>query len=158
MIFGMPTILFVHVALSVVGLLAGFVAVYGLVVSRWLGKTTALFLLSTAATSATGFALPADHLLPSHIVGIVSLVVLAIAALALYSFHLIFKWRWIYVVAAVLSLYLNMFVLVAQAFAKIPALHALAPTQTEPPFAIAQGIVLVIFIAIGALAVKRFRP
>ena len=158
MIFGMSTILFVHVALSLVGILAGVVAVYGLVVSRWFGKTTAVFLLTTAATSATGYALPADHLLPSHIVGAISLVVHAIAMLALYSFHLVFKWRWIYVVRAVISLYLNVFVLVAQGFAKLPALHALAPTQAEPPFAIAQGIVLVIFIVIGAVAAKRFRP
>jgi len=158
MMFGMPTILFVHLVLSVAGLLAGCVAVYGLLVSRWMGGATGLFLLATAATSATGFALPADRLLPSHVVGIVSLVVLAVAVLALYSFHLVFKWRWIYVVAAVTALYLNVLVLVAQAFAKLPALHALAPTQAEPPFAIAQGVVLVIFIAIGAIAVKRFRP
>jgi len=158
MIFGMPPFTFVHVLLSLIGIFAGLIVLNGLLGSKRLPGWTLLFLATTIATSATGFLLPADHLLPSHIVGILSLVVLAIALLALYSRKLSGTWRAIYVVTAVLALYLNVFVLVAQLFLKVPALHALAPTGSEPPFAIAQGIVLVVFLIAGVLAVKRFRP
>jgi hypothetical protein len=109
-------------------------------------------------TSVTGFFFPFEHLLPSHIVGIVSLAVLAAAIVALYSGRLAGGWRWIYVVTAVLALYLNVFVAVVQAFQKIAFLHGLAPTQSEPPFAVAQGAVLIIFIVLGIVAVKRFHP
>ncbi len=158
MIFGMTPILFLHVLLSLIGILSGFVVLKGLLASKRLPGWTLVFLSTTVLTSASGFLLPADHLLPSHIVGIISLVVLAVALLALYSFRLEGAWRWVYVVTATISLYLNVFVLVAQLFLKVPTLHALAPTQGEPPFALAQGVVLLAFLAAGFLAVKRFRP
>jgi len=119
---------------------------------------TATFLATTIATSVTGFFFSFDHLLPSHIVGIISLVALAISLATLYVPRLAGAWRSIYVTTAVFALYLNVFVLVAQLFQKVPAINALAPTQTEPPFAIAQGIVLLIFIALGIVAVRKFHP
>ncbi|MEP6940681.1 MAG: hypothetical protein ABI846_13030 [Rudaea sp.] len=158
MIFGMTPFLFFHVLMSLIGILAGLVVLNGLFGSKRLPGWTLWFLVTTIATSATGFVLPADHLLPSHIVGIISLVVLTIALFALYSRKLSGAWRAIYVMTAVLALYLNVFVLVAQAFLKVPSLHALAPTGSEPPFAIAQGIVLVLFLIAGVVAVKSFRP
>jgi hypothetical protein len=148
----------IHVALSLVGILSGLVVVAGMWKSTLLTGWTLLFLATPVATSVTGFGFHREHLLPSHIVGIISLVLLAVAILALYVFALRRAWRWIYVVTAVASLYLNVFVLIAQAFLKVPALHALAPTQNEPPFAIAQGIALVAFIAIGVSAARKFRP
>lgn len=158
MILGMPTFTFVHVLLSLIAIFTGLIVVYGFLKSRSWGAWTALFLLTTIATSATGFGFPSDRILPSHIVGAISLFVLAIALLAYYAFHLVRRWRSIYVVTAMLSLYLNVLVLVVQAFLKVPELHALAPTQNEPPFAIAQGIVLVVFIAVTARSVKTFHP
>jgi hypothetical protein len=126
--------------------------------ARRLGGWTALFLATTVLTSVTGFLFPTDHLLPSHIVGIISLVALAVALLALYGFGLAGAWRWIYVISAVLSLYLNLFVGVVQAFQKVPALRAMAPTQSEPPFVVAQLIVMAIVIAVGIRAVMKFHP
>ena len=158
MIFGMTTLTFVHVVLSLVGILSGFVVLIGMYGSKQGSGWTATFLATTVATSVTGFFFPFDHLLPSHMVGILSLVVLAIAIFALYSRRLANAWRWIYVGSAIMSLYLNVFVLVAQLFAKVPSLKALAPTQAEPPFAIAQGVVLVLFLALGVGAVKKFHP
>jgi hypothetical protein len=117
---------------------------------------TAIFLLFTILTSATGFLFPFEKLLPSHMVGILSLVLLAIALIALYGMKLSGAWRWIFVVTAMTSLYLNVFVLVIQAFLKVPALHALAPSV--PPFAIIQGIVLLFFVVVIIGAVRRFRP
>jgi len=119
---------------------------------------TLVFLGFTAATSLTGFGFPFHGVDPAIIVGIISLVVLAVAIAARYAFHLAGAWRWIYAVTAVIALYFNVFVLVAQSFLKIPALHALAPKGTEPPFGIAQGVVLLAFIVAGVLAVRRFRP
>jgi len=148
----------IHVALSLVGILSGLVAVAGMFKSNRLAGWTLLFLATTIATSVTGFGFHREHVLPSHIVGIISLVLLAVAVLALYVFALRRAWRWIYVVSAVASLYLNVFVLIVQAFLKVPALHALAPTQNEPPFAIAQGIALIAFIAIGTAAARKFHP
>jgi hypothetical protein len=141
-----------------VGIFAGLVAVFGMFASKKLDGWTALFLATTVLTSVTGFFFPFDHILPSHIVGIISLVVLAIAILALYALHLAGPWRWIYVVSAVMALYLNVFVGVVQAFQKFPLLASLAPTQSEPPFLIAQSIVLVIFIVLGVVAVRSFHP
>jgi hypothetical protein len=158
MMFGMTPFLFVHVLVSLVGILSGLVVLGGLLTAKRMPTTTFVFLATTIGTSATGFFLPADRLLPSHIVGIISLVILAIALIALYVYRIAGPWRWIYVVAATAALYLNVFVLIAQSFLKLPALHALAPTQAEPPFAIAQGGVLLIFIALGVLATKRFHP
>jgi hypothetical protein len=118
---------------------------------------TAIFLVSTILTSLTGFLFPFEHLLPSHVVGAVSLVALAIAVVARYSLHLVRAWRSTYVICAVLALYLNVFVLVVQIFLKVPAAHALAPTQKEPPFLIVQLVVLVAFVVLGIVAVKKFR-
>jgi hypothetical protein len=159
MIFGMTLSTFttVHVVLSLVGIFSGFVVLIGLLGGKRLDGLTALFLVSTVLTSATGFLFPVDHFLPSHGVGIISLVVLAVAILARYAFHLAGAWRWIYVVGAVVALYLNVFVLIAQAFLKVPALKAMAPTQSEPPFLIAQLVVMALFIALGIAAAKRFR-
>ena len=119
---------------------------------------TSVFLTTTILTSVTGFFLPAKMLMPSHIVGIISLVLLAVALFALYSKRLSGAWRWIYVVTSMLSLYLNVFVLIIQGFMKVAPLKALAPTQSEPPFLIVQGVVLVIFALMTALAARRFHP
>jgi hypothetical protein len=118
---------------------------------------TAIFLMTTILTSLTEFQLPVEHLLPSHILGITSLVVLAFALLARYGRQMERSWRWIYITCAVVALYLNVFVAVVQSFMKIPAVHALAPTQKEPPFLIAQLVVMAIFAGIGIFAVKKFR-
>jgi hypothetical protein len=152
----MTTFTLVHVVLSLVGISSGFIVVFGLVAARRLDGLTALFLLTTVATSLTGFLFPFHRLLPSHVIGIVSLVVLAIAILARYVRHLTGAWRWIYTVNAVIGLYLNVFVLVAQAFQKVPALKAMAPTESEAPFVITQIVVLALFVVLGILAVKRF--
>jgi hypothetical protein len=158
MILGMSTFTFIHVALSLAGIASGLVVVAGMLKSDLVANGTLLFLATTVATSVTGFGFQRDHLLPSHIVGIISLALLTVAILALYVYALHGAWRWIYVSTAVASLYLNFFVLIVQLFLKIPALHALAPTQNEPPFATAQGIALVAFVALGAAAVRRFHP
>jgi hypothetical protein len=158
MIMGMTTFVFIHALISLVGIGSGLIVAWGLLTANRLTGWTELFLVTTILTSATGFFLPATQLKPSHIVGIISLVVLAVALYALYARRLEGAWRWIYVAGAVLALYFNVFVLVAQAFLKIEPLKALAPTGSEPPFALAQGAVLVIFILIGVAAVIRFRP
>ena len=154
----LSTFTLVHVLISLVGIASGLVVLYGLLSGKRLDGWTALFLISTVLTSVTGFGFPFDHLLPSHKVAILSLVLLAIAILARYGLHMAGAWRWIYVVTAVMALYLNVFVLVFQGFEKVPALKALAPTQSEPPFLVAQLIVLAIFIVLGIFAVKKFHP
>ena len=156
MIFGMSPLLFLHVVVSLVGIATGLVVAYGLIAGRPHASWTATFLITTILTSLTGFILPATKLLPSHVFGIISIVLLALAVAALYVYRLSGPWRWIYVVTATMSLYLNVFVGVAQSFQKIAFLTPLAPTQTEAPFLVAQLIVLVIFIVIGAVAVRRF--
>jgi hypothetical protein len=157
MSLGLATFTIVHVVLSLVGIVSGFVVVFGLIAAKRLDGWTGLFLVSTVATSATGFGFPVDHLLPSHVVGVVSLLVLVVAILARYSFHLAGAWRWIYVVGTVVALYLNVFVLNVQTFRRVPALNAMAPTQSEPPFLITQLVVMVLFVALGAAAAIRFR-
>jgi len=147
-----------HVALSLVGIAAGFVVIYGLLKNQRLDRWTALFLVTTVATSVTGFGFPFTGLLPSHIFGVISLALLAVTIAARYRFQMVGPWRLAYVITAVMAQYLDVFVLVVQAFLKVPALHKLAPHQTEPPFAIAQGILLVSFIVLGVLAAKRFQP
>jgi hypothetical protein len=158
-ILGMSTSTYtlIHVLISLVGIGSGLVVVFGLLSGKRLDRWTALFLVTTVATSVTGFGFPFDHLLPSHKVGIISLIVLAVAILARYVFHLAGAWRWIYVLGAVIALYLNVFVLIVQSFEKVPALKAMAPTQSEPPFLIAQLVVLALFIVLAIFAVKRFR-
>lgn len=146
-----------HVALSLVGILAGAVVLFGMLHARRLPRWTALFLSTTLATTLTGFLFPFKGFTPALGVGVVSTLVLAITLWALYGRHLSARWRTAYVVGAVVSQYLNVFVLVVQSFQKVPALHLLAPTQKEPPFAIAQGCVLLLFVVVGIAAVKRFR-
>ncbi len=159
MTWGIPTDIFldIHVALSLIALVLGLIVLYGLLSGEVLGVWTVLFLLGLILTSVTGFPLPPFGLDPPRMVGILSLV-LAIAVLAIYVFRLRGAWRWIYVVTAMAALYLDAFVGVIQAFAKLTFLHSLAPTQSEPPFVIVQVIVLVIFVALGFLAVRRFHP
>lgn len=148
----------IHVLISLVGILSGLVVLYGLLTSQRMPTMTLVFLVTTVATSLTGFGFHRDHILPSHIVGVVSLLLLAVAILALYRFHLMGAWRWIYVATAVASLWLNVFVLIVQSFLKIAPLHALAPMGSEPPFAATQGAGLVAFIVLGVLASRRFHP
>ena len=160
MIWGMTTSTFttVHVAISLIGIVTGLIVLYGLLTAKPLDGWTAIFLVTTVLTSVTGFGFPFDHLLPSHKVGIISLVLLAIAILPRYALHLAGAWRWIYAVCATMALYLNVFVLVVQSFEKAPALRAMAPTQSEPPFLVAQVTLLVVFIVLGVFAVKKFHP
>jgi hypothetical protein len=146
----------VHVLISLIAILAGFVVTFGLLSAKRSGLT-AFFLFMTLLTTLTGFLL-FHGITPAIAVGLVSIVVLAIAVLALYGRRLAGPWRWVYVVTAILALYLNVFVLIAQLFQKVPALKALAPTQTEPPFAVAQLAVFIIFVLLAVCAVKRFRP
>lgn len=162
MVLGMSlaTFTLLHVVVSLIGIVAGLVAMVGLLKSKSLPGWTGLFLLTTILTSVTGFFFPVEKLLPSHVIGIISLVLLAVACLALYGQKLAGPWRWIYVLTAMISLYLNVFVLVIQSFLKVPPLHALAPSvpPSEPPFAIVQGIVLVFFVVTTFLAIRKFRP
>jgi hypothetical protein len=146
----------VHVLLSVIGIVSGLLVVYGLLSGKRFDGATAIFLVTTVLTSVTGFLFPVDHILPSHIVGIISLIALAIAVVARYPLHMAGPWRRTYVVTAVLALYLNVFVFVAQVFLKVPAAHALAPTGKEPPFLIAQLVVMVLFLALGILSARKF--
>ncbi len=143
MIFGMTTFTIVHAVLSLIGIFSGFVVVFGLLTAKRLDGWTALFLMSTVATSVTGFLFPFDRFLPSHAVGILSLIVLAVALLARYARHLAGAWRWVYVVTAVIL--------------KVPALKAIAPTQSELPFVLAQIVVLSLFVAVAIAAAIRFR-
>ena len=160
MILGMSLATFtvVHTVLSLIGIVTGLVVLLGMLGGRKLDSWTAIFLATTVLTSVTGFFFPFAKLLPSHIVGIISLVILAIALVALYGIHLAGAWRWIYVAGAVLALYLNVFVGVVQAFQKLAFLQPFAPTQSEPPFIVAQVVVLAIFVVLGFLALKRFHP
>ena len=148
----------IHVLISLVGIFTGLIVLFGMFGSKRLDRMTALFLATTALTSLTGFGFPFEGVTPGIILGILSLIVLAIAIPARYTFHMAGKWRAIYVITAVIVLYFNCFVLIAQSFLKIPALHALAPKGNEPPFAIAQGVLLVLFIVAGTLAVRKFHP
>jgi hypothetical protein len=165
MILGMSlsTFVQVHTIISIVAIIAGFIVMFGMLKSTRPGGLTGLFLLLTILTSATGFLIPplvSDKLLPSHIIGALSLVLLAIACIALYAMRLSGSWRWIYAVTALLSLYFNTFVLVIQSFLKIPALTAIAPGNppSGPVFAVVQGVVLVFFVLMIIGAVRRFRP
>jgi hypothetical protein len=160
MTWGIPTQLFlqIHVALSLVALVAGLIVIYGWLSGKAFAALTVLFLATLILTSITGFPLPPFGFDPPRTVGVVSLILLAAAVLALYALRLSGPWRWIYVVTAMTALYLDAFVGVIQAFAKLPFLHKLAPTQSEPPFVIVQIVVFVIFVVLGILAVRRFHP
>jgi len=159
MVFGMSlaTYTAAHVAISLVGIGSGLVVLFGLLKGKNFRGWAGLFLATTVATSVTGFGFPVEHFLPSHGVGILSLIALVGAIAALYRFRLAGGWRRTYVICAVVALYFNCFVLVVQSFEKVDALKALAPTQSEPPFAIAQLVVLALFVFAGIQAAKRFR-
>jgi hypothetical protein len=146
-----------HVAISLLGILSGFVVLIGLLTAKRLDRWTAFFLLTTLATSVTGFLFPFHGVTPAIIVGLISVILLAVAFFARYGRRLAGAWRWIYVVTAMAALYLNVFVLVVQLFQKVPTLKALAPTQTEAPFLITQLLVLVIFIVLTVFATIRFQ-
>jgi hypothetical protein len=160
MTWGIPTDLFlkIHVVISLIGIASGLVAMIALAGGRLLSGWTGLFLVTTVLTSVTGFPLPPFGLDPPRIVGIISLVALAVAIGSLYLFHLAGAWRWIYVVTATLALFFNCFVAVIQSFDKIPALHAIGPTQDAPVVHVSQLVVLVICIVLGGLSVRRFHP
>jgi hypothetical protein len=152
-----PTLTLLHVVISLVGILAGLVVARQFPANRHSAGWVALFLWSTVATSVTGFIFfPLQPFTPAHAFGVISLVVLALALYALYSRRLARGWRRVYVISSLVALYLNVFVAVVQAFQKIPFLKTLAPTQSEPPFAIAQLAVLILFIVLGIAGVKRF--
>ena len=158
MILGMSLAAFtlLHVIISLLGIASGLVVLAGMLGGRLLNGWNGFFLVTTILTSVTGFMFHSKSFGPPHIVGVISLVVLAVALFALYSRRLVGSWRWIYAATAVAALYLNVFVGVVQAFQKLPILHALAPNGSEPPFVVAQGLVLLIFVALGIRAAKRF--
>ena len=153
----MDTFTLVHVVLSLVGIASGFVVLFGMFGGKRLDGWTAVFLATTVLTSATGFFFPFHGVTPGIVIGILSLILLAIALVARYMKLMEGGWRTTYVITSVVALYFNVFVLVAQLFMKVPALHALAPHESEPPFLVAQLVVMVVFIVMGRRAVKGFR-
>jgi hypothetical protein len=157
MVLGMSleTFTLIHVLISLLGIGSGIVVMYGFLTNQRLNRWTAVFLLTTALTSLTGFLFPFTAMTPAIKLGIISLVVLTLAIVTRYFVHL--AWRKTYVIAACVALYFNMFVLVVQSFEKVPPLRAIAPTQKEPPFAIAQIVLLLLFVVLTTFAVKRFR-
>jgi len=168
MILGMSVAAFtqLHVIISLIAIISGILVAFGMLNARLMPGMTTLFLLLTVATSVTGFMFPTPvdaprvigSLDPANVVGAISLIFLALAILALYAYKLTGSWRGVYVISAIIALYFNCFVLVAQSFQKISFLHALAPTQKEPPFAVAQAILLILFVGLGIAAFKKFRP
>jgi hypothetical protein len=168
MILGMSTATFtqLHVIISLVAIFSGIIVLFGMLNVRRMPGMTALFLAATVLTSLTGFPFPTPvgaplvvgSLDPAKVIGVISLIFLALAILALYSYKLAGSWRGIYVISAIVALYFNCFVLVVQTFQKVEFFHALAPTQKEPPFAVAQGALLILFIGLGVAAFRRFRP
>ena len=156
--FDMSILTAAHVVISLIAIVAGAVVCYGLLAAKRLDLWTAVFLATTVLTSVTGFIFfPIERFTPGIGIGIISLIVLGVAILARYHYRLAGRWRTAYVVSSVVAFYFNVVVLVAQLFDKVPSLKALAPTQSEPPFAVAQLFVLVAFIAIGVFGTKRFR-
>jgi hypothetical protein len=158
MIFGMTPYTFFHVLLSLIGIFTGFIALFGMIAGKRLDGWNEIFLLTTAFTSITGFFFPFHGLTPGYIVGVISLVVIAVGIPARYVKHLAGPWRKVYAIAASIALYLNVFVLVAQLFMKVPSLHVLAPTGSEPPFLISQVVVMAIFIVLTIAAAIKFHP
>lgn len=160
MVFGMSlaTYTLIHVIISLVGIGSGLIVEFGMLGGKRMDGLTALFLITTVLTSVTGFFFPFHGVTPGIILGILSLIVLALCIPARYGFHMAGKWRATYVITAVIALYFNCFVLLVQSFQKIPALHTLAPKGNEPPFLIAEGILLILFITLGIQAVKKFHP
>lgn len=148
----------IHVLISLIGIFTGLIVLFGMLANKRLDGWTRWFLITTVLTSVTGFFFPFHGFTPAIGVGIISLVMLAIAIFARYSRQMAGVWRWIYIITAVIALYFNVFVLVVQAFLKIPSLHALAPTQTEQPFKATQLVVLAFFVLLGVIALVRFQP
>jgi len=155
--FDLQMFTLVHVVISVLGIISGLVVVGGLLSGRHLTAWIAVFLITTIATSVTGFGFPFNGITPPHIFGVISLIALAFALIALYVKHLHGRWRSVFVVASVIALYLNVFVLVVQLFAKTPPIAALVPTQKEPPFLLTQLLVLALFVWLGRSALRNFR-
>ncbi|HEX9543696.1 MAG TPA: hypothetical protein VF955_00840 [Pyrinomonadaceae bacterium] len=151
----MKTFTQIHVAISLIAIVTGLVVMFGLLARNRLDRWTALFLLFTVATSVTGFFFPFHGFTPALGVGIISMLILALAIFARYGRHLAGAWRWIYVITAMVALYLNVFVLIVQSFQRISILKALAPTQSEPPFLFTQLITLLLFIVLSIVAVIR---
>jgi hypothetical protein len=141
-----------------IGIASGIVVVLAMLGANRLPVLTGIFLLTTVATSVTGFMFHFASFGPPEVFGVISLLALGVAILALYVYKLVGAWRRTYVAAAMFALYLNVVVGVVQAFQKVAFFHALAPTQKEPPFFVAQGIVLIAFVALGVAAAKKFRP
>jgi len=157
MSIALATFTVVHVLISLAGIGAGFVVVYGMLAGKRLDNWTAVFLAATAATSVTGFFFPFHGFKPSYVVGILSLLFLAVAIFARYSRQMAGHWRLAYVIPSIVAVYFNVFVLVVQLFEKVPVLKALAPTQTEETFKLSQLVVLAAFIGLGIAASIRFR-
>jgi hypothetical protein len=159
MILGMSlsTYTALHVIISLIGIGSGFIVLFGLINGKLLSPWNVVFLVTTILTSLTGFAFPNDKVTPGIILGVLSLIVLAIALLALYVFHLRGGWRRTYAITSMIALYFNVFVLIAQIFEHVPAFHALAPTGTETPFKVAQLLLLVLFAVLIGAAAKKFR-
>jgi hypothetical protein len=155
---GLDTFTLVHVIISLVALVTGIVVAFGLPGSHTLPVWSALFFITAVATSVTGFGFPFDHFLPSHWTGVLSLIALAMAIPARYVFHYAGAWRWLYVLGVVLAVWFDAFVTVVQAFQKVAWLEPLAPTQSEPPFLIAQLAVLAVFTIVAILGFRSFRP
>ncbi|HEY1424127.1 MAG TPA: hypothetical protein VGF20_11780 [Candidatus Acidoferrum sp.] len=153
----MASLTLVHVLISVIGIISGLIVLFGFLKAKRMDGWNAIFLVSTILTSITGYFFPFHKLLPSHILGAISLPVLALALVARYSKHMAGPWLRTYIISAMVAFWLNFFVLIAQAFMKQPALHALAPTGSEPPFLITQVVVMLIFIALTVFAVKHSR-
>jgi hypothetical protein len=162
MVLGMSlaTFTLVHVAISLIAIVTGIIVMIGMLGASRMPGLTAIFLVFTVLTSATGFLFPLAQLMPSHVIGIISLVLLALACIALYGQKLAGSWRWVYVVTALPSLYLNVFVLVVQGFLKIPALSEIAPGNppTGPVFSAVQGVVLLVSAVLIFVAWRRFWP
>jgi len=154
----MTTFTLIHVAISLVGILSGFVVLFGMLTAQRFDGWTKLFLATTVATSVTGFFFSFHGVTPAIVVGVISLVVLAVAIFARYARNLVGGWPRTYVVTTVLALYFNVFVLIVQAFQKLPALKSIAPTQNDPPFKLTQLVVLAVFVVFGFVAAIRFRP
>jgi len=159
MILGMSLATFtaLHVAISLIAIGSGFMVIFGMIASKQFPVITTTFMVTTALTSITGFMFPLKGVTPAVVLGVLSLVILAIAAIARYARHLGGRWRGTWVITAAIALYFNFFVLIVQSFMKIPALHALAPTQTEGPFKVTQLFFLLVFIAMTVVAFRRFR-
>ncbi|MGA8740858.1 MAG: hypothetical protein WB561_06700 [Terracidiphilus sp.] len=149
---------YLHVYISLIAIGAGLIVVYGMIAAKRLPLLTSIFLITTALTSLTGFLFPFKGVTPGIVVGILSLIVLVLAVIARRRSTASGAWRGTYVISAILALYFNIFVLIVQSFEKIPALHALAPTQSEMPFKLAQLATLIVIIALTTMAFKRYRP